>query len=81
MAHQTLIIGVAYLLMPLHLGPVVEPLLVLGGTIGGCALLHECLIRRVRWLRPLFGLPPPARARPHAPVRWAPARAPACDTQ
>jgi glucan biosynthesis protein C len=81
MLHQTLIIGVAYFLMPLHLGPVVEPLLVLGGTIAGCALLHGGLIRRVRWLRPVFGLPPASAARPPAAARWGPARDQACDTQ
>jgi hypothetical protein len=35
---------------------VAEPALILLGTVGGCALLHEFVIRRVRWLRPLFGL-------------------------
>ena len=54
--HQSLIILIAYWLLPLQLGPVLEPLLVLGGTIGGCWLLHEFLIRRMRWLRPCFGL-------------------------
>jgi glucans biosynthesis protein C len=30
--------------------------------VAGCVLLHEGLIRRTRWLRPLFGLDPlPAR--------------------
>ncbi|MFI4980307.1 MAG: acyltransferase family protein [Nevskiales bacterium] len=54
--HQTLIVGLAYLLIPLHLGAVLEPALLLGGTVLGCALLHEGLIRRTPWLRPLFGL-------------------------
>jgi peptidoglycan/LPS O-acetylase OafA/YrhL len=54
--HQSLIILIAYWLLPLQLGPVLEPLLVLGGTIAGCWSLHEFLIRRVRWLRPCFGL-------------------------
>ena len=36
--------------------------LLLAGTVGGCLLIHELLIRRVRWLRPLFGL----RANPPA---------------
>ena len=54
--HQTLIVGLAYVLIPLHLGAVLEPALLLGGTVLGCALLHECLIRRTPWLRPLFGL-------------------------
>lgn len=63
--HQSLLLFFAWRLMPLNLGPVAEPLLILLGTIGGCALLHECVIRRVRWLRPLFGLNPlPARTPP-----------------
>jgi surface polysaccharide O-acyltransferase-like enzyme len=54
--HQTLIIVLAYRMVPLHLGPVAEPALVVGGTIAGCLLLHEFAIRRSRFLRPLFGL-------------------------
>lgn len=54
--HQSLIIMLLYWLAPLKLGPWREPLLVLGGTIAGCAVLHELVIRRVGWLRPLFGL-------------------------
>jgi surface polysaccharide O-acyltransferase-like enzyme len=62
--HQTLIIVLAYRLVPLQLGPVVEPALVVGGTVAGCLLLHEFLVRRNRVLRPLFGLKPMPR---HAP--------------
>lgn len=58
MLHQTLIVAVAFYLVPLRLGPVIEPLLVIGATIAGCLLLHEFVIRRSRWLRPLFGLKP-----------------------
>lgn len=54
--HQSLLLLVAWWVMRMHLGPVLEPLLVVLGTIGGCALLHEYVIRRTRWLRPLFGL-------------------------
>ena len=54
--HQSLIVLVAYWLIPLHLGPVLEPLLVIVATFGGCALLHEFVIRRTTLLRPLFGL-------------------------
>lgn len=61
--HQSLILLIAYWLLPLHLGPVLEPLLVLGGTIAGCWLLHEFVIRRIRWLRPCFGLKPVERSR------------------
>ncbi|WP_266172104.1 acyltransferase family protein [Dyella subtropica] len=54
--HQSVMLAVAYWLLPRGLGPVLEPALVLAGTVGGCALLHEFVIRRSRWLRPLFGL-------------------------
>lgn len=66
--HQTLIIALAYALIPLRLGPVLEPLLVIGGTVAGCLLLHELLIRRSAWLRPLFGLKAAAPPRPPAPL-------------
>jgi hypothetical protein len=56
MLHQTLIVAVAFYLIPLHLGPVLEPLLVIAATVLGCLGLHEFVIRRVGWLRPLFGL-------------------------
>ena len=75
MLHQTLIVALAYWLAALRLGPAIEPALVLAGTIAGCLVLHEFCIRRVRWLRPLFGLKAlPARdARPgNAPSRSKP---------
>jgi hypothetical protein len=53
--HQSLIVAFAFWLLPMHLGPVAEPVLVLLGTVGGCALLHA-VIRRTPVLRPLFGL-------------------------
>jgi hypothetical protein len=60
--HQSLLLLFAWQLMPLGLGPVIEPALIVLATVGGCALLHEFVIRRSRWLRPLFGLDAPARA-------------------
>ena len=54
--HQTVLIVLLYALRPLQLGPWLEPALLVAGTIGGCLLIHELLIRRTRWLRPLFGL-------------------------
>lgn len=59
--HQSLILLIAYWLLPLRLGPVLEPALVFAGTIAGCWCLHEFVIRRVRWLRPCFGLKPRRR--------------------
>ncbi|MET3652247.1 acyltransferase family protein [Dyella japonica] len=61
--HQSVMLALAYVLIPLKLGAVWEPALLLLGTVAGCAALHELVIRRTRWLRPLFGLD----ARPRAP--------------
>jgi len=55
--HQTVLILLLHVLRPLQLGPWLEPALVLAGTLLGCAALYALLIRRVHWLRPLFGLP------------------------
>jgi len=54
--HQTITIVAGYNLSKLALGPVVEPLLVLVITIGGCYVGYEYIIRRVAILRPLFGV-------------------------
>ena len=73
--HQSLMLLLAWQLLPLQLGPLAEPTLIVLGTIGGCALLHEFGIRRVHWLRPLFGLsastPKPGERRPPAPATRA----------
>lgn len=70
--HQTITVIVGYVLVTsfkLSLG--VESTLVIAGTIAGCALLHEFVIRRVRILRPLFGLPlrKPKRGTKTTPVK------------
>jgi glucan biosynthesis protein C len=54
--HQSLIVLLAYWLVPLKIGPVAEPLLVGLGTVLSCWLLTSGLIVRMPWLRPLFGL-------------------------
>jgi len=54
--HQTIIIVAGYNLGKLSLGPLIEPMLVLLMTFGGCLLIHEFVIRRTKVLRPLFGL-------------------------
>ena len=59
MLHQSLIVGIAFALMPYHLGPVTEPLLILIGTIAGCFVIGE-IVKRIDVLRPCFGL----KARP-----------------
>jgi len=55
MLHQSLIVGIAFLLIPFKLGPVLEPLLVLVGTVAGCYAISE-IVKRIAWLRPCFGL-------------------------
>lgn len=54
--HQTLIVVAGVNFSKLSLGPVFEPILVLASTIGGCLLIHEFVIRRVKFLHPFFGL-------------------------
>lgn len=53
--HQTLIIAILWWLAPLQLGPVLEPALLVAGTVLGCWGITSGL-RRSAWLRPLFGL-------------------------
>jgi hypothetical protein len=54
--HQTITVVAGYHLSQWALGPVIEPILLLAITILGCLVIHEYLIRRIAWLRPLFGL-------------------------
>lgn len=58
--HQTALIVMGVAVSPWRLGPVLEPAALLAGTVGLCWGL-TALVRRVRWLRPLFGLPPKAQ--------------------
>lgn len=53
--HQSLLIVLAYWLSSYSLGVVLEPLIVVVGTILGCAICFE-IIRRFNLLRLLFGL-------------------------
>ncbi|MDN2680688.1 acyltransferase family protein [Janthinobacterium sp. SUN033] len=62
--HQSAIVLLAYWVVPLKLGPVLEPLLILAGTVAACWLGTSLLISKVSWLRPCFGLP----ARPRQAV-------------
>jgi len=70
--HQSVMLAVAYWLIPLKLGAVLEPSLVLLGTVGGCAALHEFVIRRSPRLRPLFGLEPAPRKPVPTPFHMLP---------
>ena len=59
--HQTLTLLIGYAVLGSGIPGWLEVALVLLGTVLGCALLHELVIRRVRWVRPLFGLGPRVR--------------------
>ncbi|WP_370299865.1 acyltransferase family protein [Abyssibacter sp.] len=66
--HQSFTVVIGYHAAKYALGPVIEPLVVLGGTVAGSWALTEA-IRRVGWARPLFGLK--ARRRPQRRTRDA----------
>ena len=53
--HQSIIVVAGYGLATLSLGPWLEPALVLLATVLGSVLIAEG-IRRISWLRPLFGM-------------------------
>lgn len=61
--HQTVIVVLAHALKPLHIPAAAEAVLLVVATFALCLGAYE-LIRRVGWLRPLFGLRP--RAAPAA---------------
>jgi peptidoglycan/LPS O-acetylase OafA/YrhL len=61
--HQTVIVVVAHALKPSHLYPPVEGVLLVLVTAATCFLSYEA-IRRLAWLRPLFGLERGAPASP-----------------
>jgi glucans biosynthesis protein C len=54
--HQTITIALVYYMLDWNAGVVVKFLIAVVGTFGISFLLHELVIRRVRWLYPLFGL-------------------------
>lgn len=65
--HQTAIIMIAHALRGSGVSPGIEPTIVIGGTAAACAATYE-IVRRVSWLRPLFGLKS-AAAEPAMPMR------------
>lgn len=55
--HQTLIIAIAYFVVPQHWGPVVEPLVIISAVSLGCLGLFE-LLKRLPLVPILFGIQP-----------------------
>ncbi|MER5457605.1 acyltransferase family protein [Micromonospora sp. NPDC002389] len=63
--HQSITVVLGYAFLGSTVSLWIEASVILLGTLLGCAVLHELLIRRVCWIRPLFGLKrraTPARA-------------------
>lgn len=56
--HQSITVIVGYALLQRALPVAAEAVILVTTTFGGCWLAYEVLIRRARWLRPLFGLKP-----------------------
>ncbi len=54
--HQTIIVIIGFYIKDWHMGFAGKFSILLAGTFIGCWLLYEFVIRRVKWLRPLFGL-------------------------
>jgi glucans biosynthesis protein C len=59
--HQTAIVLLAHFMKPLGLRPLVEGPLLVAATVAICFASFE-VVRRVGWMRPLFGLAPAAGA-------------------
>lgn len=72
--HQTLIVVIARQLRPFELDPAVEGPLLIFATFGLSIAGVEC-IRRMRWLRPVFGMKPASTERNQ--TRATPPRMPA----
>ncbi|QJR09551.1 Glucans biosynthesis protein C [Usitatibacter rugosus] len=70
--HQSLIVLLAYWLIPLKVGPVIEPALILVGTVAGCWALHVVVIRRSAFLRTVFGIPRRRRGSSSVQITGAP---------
>lgn len=56
--HQTLTVIAGYWLLQVPVGPVLDPVLLLLATFGGCWVLHRYVVAPSAWLRPLFGMKP-----------------------
>lgn len=47
---------IAYFLLPLSLSPFLKLIVLLAGTFGFSLFLYEYVLRRLKWIRPLFGM-------------------------
>ena len=54
--HLPVQFGLASLLLPLDLHAVIKLILLTAGTFGVSLLIYEYILKRIRWIRPLFGM-------------------------
>ena len=54
--HMPVLFSLLYYLLPLELPAVLKLALLLAGTFGISLLIYEFVIRRMNWIRPLFGM-------------------------
>ncbi len=54
--HMPIQFGISYYLIPLDLPAVIKLLLMLVGIFGISFFIFEYIIRRIKWIRPLFGM-------------------------
>lgn len=66
LAHQTVLVVAVWLIRPAALPSVLEATLLALITFGGSFLIYE-IVRRIGWLRPMWGLKPFAPTRPPVP--------------
>jgi len=72
--HQTAIVLLAHFMKPLGLRPLVEGPLLVAATAVTCVASFE-IVRRVGWMRPLFGLAPKAAVKVQPPSGYPALRA------
>jgi glucan biosynthesis protein C len=54
--HMPVQFTIAYFLLPLSASAYLKLALLLVGTLGICLFSYEYVLRRLRWIRPLFGM-------------------------
>lgn len=54
--HMPVLFVLMYLVLPLRLSPWTKFALMVAGTFVICLLLYEFILKRIKWLRPLFGM-------------------------
>jgi len=54
--HMIMLYGAAYFILPLHWSPVLSFVVITVATFTGCFVVYEFVLRRIFFLRPLFGL-------------------------